>query len=449
MAQQARTIRGYGFHGMSNLPRPPGALLDENRLITPRYILNADVRDGGVLIKRNGYRRTVALSGCHSLWSGSVMLCVATGADGGPSLFRIGGATATEIAPISGPAQARMEYAENYGIVYISNGYWHRTYRVDTQLLTTWGLPIPIKPSITEIDGDLPPGAYKVCYTYFEAPNRLGGNSEIAEVQWSGDTRGIQLVNKLSEMPLLGTVKYGEFLYGGESGGSLVQDSGMLVWITQPNGSEFYLATVNDDNSITLPYYSQPLPTFGVQPPEPMVCLAAAHGRIWGVRGKKLIYSDEFQFENFRAGNFFSFPEDLTLVVQIDNGLWVNSRHTTWLLKGTQPEKMALEVRGDGAIPGSLTYAVVYGPGGEILRGIPPIPCPVWLGPQGVMVGLHSGNLMSLTESRVRLNLFSQGAACYRNHNGTSQIVMSTYGNQNVNFDDVLHTIFERGRIYV
>jgi hypothetical protein len=105
------TIKALGLKGMSNLPQAPGKLLDDNRFITPRIVLNADALDGGVVRKRKGYARLAYLANCHSLWAGSVMLCVAGGV-----LYRVEGAQAWPLATLSGP-QATLNYIEINNLV--------------------------------------------------------------------------------------------------------------------------------------------------------------------------------------------------------------------------------------------------------------------------------------------------------------------------------------------
>ena len=278
----ARELVAYGFNGMNNLKKSPGYFIDDTKKATPQVVLNADVLDDGAVILRKGYRKLFSLPGAHSLWSELATLCVATGA-AGSSLFKVEADSAREIGPISGPTRSRMDYVGIDGRVYASNGFWKGIYNLSEDRVHGWGLPLPLAPNITQAEGDLPPGIYKVCYTHFEAPNRIGGNGPEVEISWEGGTAGIQL----TDLP-----------------------GNVLVWITQPNGSEFYLAPVEAGGYIRTPYYAQPLPTFGVEPPPPMSALVFAHGRIWGANGKKVFYSDEFMYENFRAGAYFPFLQD-------------------------------------------------------------------------------------------------------------------------------------------
>jgi len=416
----ARQLVAYGFNGMSNLKKSPGYFLDDTKRATPQVVLNADVFDDGAVVLRGCYRKLINLPGAHSLWGESPNLCVATGAAGSPSLFRVEAVSARELCQVSGPDRARMDFAEVDGRVYAANGYWQGVYDLGQDLVHGWGLSLPLAPDITQVEGDLPPGIYKLCYTRFEALNRVGGNGPVAEISWVGGTAGIQL----TDLP-----------------------DDVLVWITQPNGAEFYLALVVA-GKITTPYYTQPLPTFGVEPPPPLTSLAFAHGRVWGASGKKVCYSDEFMYENFRSGGYFPFLEDITLIAPVNEGLFISSFDNTWFLKGTVPAKMTLEDVGGGAIPGTLTWTMMEGGAYEPKQSR--TLCPVWMSPQGAIIGKHNGHLIHITENRLKINAMSRGAGFRRLLQGViQQTVISLYGSTKGDFDADLHDIFERGRIYI
>lgn len=417
-----KPITAHGFRGMNNLPGMPAKFLDDERRITPSFVLNANVLDEGVILPRGGFQKLLSLSGAHSLADGcSIVLCVATGAAGGPALFRIEAERATEIVPVSGPSRCPMEYVEVGSRIFMSNGYWQGIYNLPDARIMEWGLPLPPAPAITQAEGDLPPGTYKVCYTRFEAPDRLSGNGPVTEISWEGGAAGIRLL----DMP-----------------------SDVLAWITQPNGSEFFLAPVEAGGYITSPYYTQPLPTFEVAPPPPLTCLTLAFGRLWGACGKKVYYSNEFQFEHFRSGSYLPVPEDVVLIAPVNSGLFVNSRTSTWLFKGTTPEKMAMEHLGEGAIPGTLAWAMVEGGAYEPKRARSL--CPMWVSPKGAVLGKDSGHLVHLNQERLRINVMSRGAGFHRMINGVvPQTVFSLYGSPREDFDEELQTLFARGRIYI
>jgi hypothetical protein len=405
---------------MNNLEQAPGVLLDDSKRITPKIVLNAEVTDGGKLVRRKGFALEIPLPGAHSLWAGAIMLVVANG-----TLYRIDGAIATAIGAVTGP-QAQVTYQELDNLIYMATPTWEAVYDLLNNELRSWGLSLPPAPAISIVAGDMPPGTYTLCYTAADAAGggRISGNGPLVRVSWEGGTQGIRLDN----LP-----------------------SGALCWITHPNGTDLYLATVANGIITGQAPKITPLPTFAVAPPSGICHFAQAFGRMWACQGRNLIYSDPFQYEWFRVQNFKPFLEDLVMVAPVNNGLFVNSETTTWFLDGSDPAKMILTRMGEGAVPGTLVYAelpgAVVGGGYEISRRLSQLPSPVWIGAHGYVVGTQTGHLVHLTESRLRMSVRSQGAGLFRVKQGVPQIIMAMSGNQRNGGDPVLSSILDLGAL--
>lgn len=418
----AKNVTAYGFKGMSNLPGAAAKLLDDERQISPKIVLNADVTDGGAINIRTGFTETKALVNCHSLWAKSAMFCVAQGAQDPQALFRVEGERAWELCEVPGP-KADVNFVEINNLVYASNPYWKSTYDLLGGTLRSWGVSLPPAPQVNLVDGDMPPGTYSVAYTNIEG-GRLGGNGPLTKIAWGGESGGIQLLN----MP-----------------------PGAIAWVTHPNGGELFLAVVSAGVISSASPRLQPLPTFATGPPPGFSHFIFEHGRIWGARAKQLLFSDPNQYELFRDGNYLPFIEDLVLLAPVTGGLFANSLTSTWFLDGTDPDKMKMERVGDGAIPGSLTMAQMSGPsvggGYEISRKLTQMPSPVWMTKQGIVVGTHTGHVVHLTESKVRVNSRTRGAGLYRVQNGIPQVLMSLYG-ESWGVDETLLRIFEENKLF-
>jgi hypothetical protein len=114
-----KPIKALGFNGMANVKRSPASLMDDNKRITPRFVLNARVLDDGRVVRRGGFRRVVFMegSGAHSLWAGSVMLVVANQCPPYvldwpkdlPTIYMIEGQTVQFVGSGEGPLNAPME----------------------------------------------------------------------------------------------------------------------------------------------------------------------------------------------------------------------------------------------------------------------------------------------------------------------------------------------------
>jgi hypothetical protein len=395
-----QTITAIGFKGMNNLFRPRALLVDKQTgMITPAIVFNADVV-GGEVIKREGRSRVLALAGAHSLWSdGRIMLCVAAGSVTAQALYQVSGSSATKLADLP-DTQSRMSYVAIDDAIYLSNEYWNGQYDFTTQTLRTWGLALPQRPVVNLVDGNLPAGHYRVCYTRY-SHGRLSGNGPTDHVFWDTGLKGIQLDNAPADG---------------------------VVWITHPNGGDFFLATVSG-NVITDVYGAQKLPSFGVNPPPYMQNLTYAFGRVWGSVYGKLYYSEPFQYDWFQSKNFFPFPAPVTLVAPTADGIFVGTRQKTYYLTGTDPRKMgvAREV-GVGAIPGTLSYGLVAGGGYQVSRKLSQIDTAIWNTPLGIAMGVQGGHILYLTDDNVMIYPRSEGATLVRREGGMQQIINTTFG---------------------
>jgi len=408
--------RFFGFVGMNNLRQGSEYQLDDRQRVIPRIVLNADVLDNKVK-PRGGYQKITALTNCHSLWKGSrLALCVADGSNG-PALHQFSPPLALEICDVEGPTGAPLYYAEAEGTIYLSNGFWKQVY--DGTDVASWGLPLPPIPAAIPCAGNLPAGRYSMCYTYYDG-DRLGGNGPILTVEWEGGASGIKLLN----LP-----------------------DNAYFWLSQPDGEDLYLVTPNS-GEITEPYYTQPLPTLGVTQVPALKHLAYGHGRIWGTQGSKLRFSDPFRYEWFREANTEPFNDDLIMVAPYMQGVFVSSINSTWSIEGNSPLEWKITRVGDGAIEGTLVYALVEGGGYEISRTMSQLPSPVWMGTKGIVVGTNTGHLVHLTEGRLKINPKTQGAGLYRTIDGEPQIVMSLAGAPLRPPDAALQTIFATGKLH-
>lgn len=416
-----KSVVSDGFRGMANLRAEHGHFTDRDlRKTTPAYVLNADITEDGAVRARKGYTKKISLTRCHSLWADSVMLCVAAGADGTPALYRVWDNSAKALSYIHDPCNATMYYAEYGSLVYMSNGYWAGVYDIAANTVRDWGLSIPPAPIAQPATGNLPPGAYHLCYTTYSG-TRVGGNSAILQVRWMEGTNGIQLLN---------------------------QPTDAYVWITQPNTGEFFKATVTNGVISTINSI-EPLETLDVTTVPFLQYIIVAHGRMFGARGHYLYYSDPGgQFEWFRRKNKIYFPEELTMVAPINGGIYVASLDRTWVLDGTDVAKMQVKEIGYGAIPNTLVYSLVEGAGYEISKELSQVASPLWMSKGGIVVGTQTGKLVHVSERTVRINPLETGASLQRDVDGRSQVLITLRGAPLKKEDKELSYIFETGKIF-
>lgn len=424
-----RPVTGYGLKGMSNIPQPVSPLVDQERRMTPHYAVNCDILDSGVVKQAEGYQMFLGLPGLHSIGGEElgldVLLGVATG-----KLYRINAnGTARELANIG--ADAAMTYAEIGNRIYCSTAFWHGVYNLSLDRMEAWGVEPPsVAPDVALIPGDMPPGKYAVCYTRHQ-DGYISGNGPIRFFEFADNPGGLQFNN--------------------------LEDD-YLCWITQVNGGTMFLSQVNGIGQLTAQVPNiTPLTSLNIAPPPPFAHFAYFAGRIWGVSGKNLYYSEPNELGDFGWFSHKAIPflEDLVMVAPYNTGLFVASRTATWDLPGSDPEKMEVLRVGTGAIPGSLTYAQVPAKlaGGAVptqaFGDLSMMPTPVWRSPTGFVVGTHKGHLTLITERKVKMSARQQGASIFRWQEGVPQVVMTTWGvaqNQNTETQAIMHNgrLFEK-----
>ncbi len=421
-------IAAYGLHGMSNLTQPPAPLVDREGRITPHFAVNCDITDSGVAKKAGGYGAPLAIPGLYSLAGEESGLSVMLGAANGV-LYRIepSSGTLTPLASV-GP-KSPLTYAEVNFKIYCSSAYWNGVYNLLTGEMEPWGLSLPgAAPTVSLIPGHLPPGRYGLCYTRVSEAG-MSGNGPIAHIEFQDQAQGIQLNN--------------------------LEDD-FLCWMTQVNGGPLFLAEVNAHGQITrdVPAFN-PLTSLNIVPPPFFSHFTFAHGRFWGINGRGLYYSEPNEFGDL---GWFSrktktFLEDLVMVAAFTSGLYVNSRTSTWVLRGTEPDKMKIERVGNGAIPGTLALAKIQASmsGGAVptreFADMSMMPTPVWRGPTSFVVGTHSGHLIFVTERRIKLSTRQYGAGLFRMQDGIPQIIMSAWGVAQ-NLDPEAQAILQNGKLF-
>jgi hypothetical protein len=389
------------FKGMNNVKGAEG----DNR--EPSVILNSYVTPQGRVLKKTGHQSFATLSGAKNLFGGSVMLAVA-----GDRLYQIEGGLATELC-LTPTHATDMSYVEVNSKIYMSCAGWTGIYDLIDNEIKEWGLAIPDVPIIGAVAGDLPPGTYSVCYTNTDSNGMTGGNSPIVKFTFENQSMGVSLINP---------------------------PANTYVWMTDTNGGEFFLIGNTDNiSTITSPYNSLPLPSFGVIPPPKMTNIFLAFGRIWGISGKKLYYSEPSVFDWFKEANSFTFQDNLLMAGGLTEGIFVNSEDSTWALIGTNPGTAVVRRIGNGAVRGTLAYADFQ------VADTTYTDVPVWVNMDGIVALSNQFELMNLTSEKLDIPISNEGAGTTISERGIRQILMTLKIPKNMTTD--LGAVFEEGRL--
>lgn len=377
----AEPIRFGPFQGMCNVA---GKDADPTR---PEVILNADNTAQGAIVARHGKDLLHGLPGAHSLWANrDVMLVVSKGI-----LYRfVPGVGLSEVSGIGadGPTFYATVRSDSEQSVYVAAPGMLGRYDLQENLMYSWGIALPPKPTGSLVDGGLEPGEYTVCYTTWEK-DRRSGNSPFTTF----------------------SVPKGKGIFLSNVGGN-------EVWITDPNGGE--LQFLGNVNIITQqPVGGEPIRNLGAAPPVPGISLIWWHfGRMWGFVNNHLVYSVPFDPGLFEPHGFFDLGASGTMIAPVKEGFYVSTTENTYFLSGGDPVKMEMRKVCSGAIRKSLAYASHVPELGSNV--------PVWLTNDGIVAGNHEGMVVNLTQRKVKLTP-SKGdaAAMVREKDGDIQYLAS------------------------
>lgn len=351
------------FQGMNNVRQQDGDLRQ------PHVILNADPSPEGALRRRKGLRLVAPLPDAHSLWAcKSFLLCMSQG-----GLYCLdASSTPTLVTQVPGDASRQMFYAMVGDDVYLSNGDGFQAIYRDNAVRPWTADRVTVAPDCLLVDGNMKAGLYRACFVPVGADGAFHAPGPWSD--WDIPAgRGLMTINR---------------------------PAGMRLCLTDPDGHVFYvqnadLVVANENHS--------PLPTFGCIPYPAATMLRVAFGRMWGVvAGNRLVYSEPYRFDLAKRTNHMEFREPVTMVMPVEQGLYVGTDSVVYFLRGTNPAEMTMaDVSSAGAIPGQQVYA----------SHIPELgsKVPVWGSRDGVMVGSHGGQVVPLTRGVVKI---PPGQAC-------------------------------------
>lgn len=369
-----------------------------------RRIVNLDVHQGemtqdgpvgGRLSRRSQVKLAIAGTRTHSLWSGDHNTCYVAAGD----LKRIDDNMAVTTMR-AGVGEQEMFYTELAGVVYYSNGVVTGT--IEGGVDKPWGLPIPEAPVASAVAyGGLAAGTYMVAYVYLDSAGCESGASPTAVVQVA-DGGGIALANIDTSdiVRVFVTPTNGDALYW-------AQDI--------PIGTTSTLIGAHAPGKMITTQYMTPMP--------PCTQLENYNGRIYAALDNALIATQPLNYYLTRpASDFVMFPDPITMVKSVVDGVYVGTQHGVMYLDGNELGQFKMRPADMLApIPGSA-LAVDGGLFGESGKGI------VWLTRRGWVFASSGGRVKRLTESQMALPEYDRAAALYREHDGMRQVMTFVKG---------------------
>ena len=157
--------------------------------------------------------------------------------------------------------------------------------------------------------------------------------------------------------------------------------------------------------------------------------IASYKGRLYLAAGRYLWCTELWLYDYIDPSkNFYQFEEDITLLVAMDDGIFVGTEANLWFLNGAPSTGMTrANVLKYGVVRGSATSAPAAdvhpnARGGALAESISTI----FLTQKGVCAGFNGGEVYDLTRARVEFPLAQSAAVLYREDSGVSSFVAVT-----------------------
>ena len=167
-------------------------------------------------------------------------------------------------------------------------------------------------------------------------------------------------------------------------------------------------------------------PTAWLYPFPACETLRYAHGRLYGLAGNVLWWSEPYRLGLVHADNHMVLGNEATLLEPMETGVFVADHKRTYWLDGTNPDEWRQRV----------AYPHAAAPGGSavlaasVFRSETGGPVAVWLAANGVLcMGSEGGSVRALRDDAIAFPAGAERAALgFFEFDGIRQLVMSTMG---------------------
>lgn len=218
-------------------------------------------------------------------------------------------------------------------------------------------------------------------------------------------------------------VQVGEDVYfsSGQVSGIIRQDDTVSPW------------GVTDDAGVWISPVVNPTTTLGavegryLSAPPYATEVEAYNGRIYMAQGPTLWATELYLYHLVdKTRNFLQFEGDITLVMAVDDGLYLGTTKGLSFLRGTLGQGLPRKILSDSpVIPGSGVFVPAdrvhpQARQGPVKKGI----AAVFLTAEGWCAGFDGGEVYNLTRDRLVFPVAQQAAALYREQDGMTQAVV-------------------------
>lgn len=389
-----------------------------------RDALNVDLDSAGKPRRREGRTKVYSGVDTHSIHEA---VCGLVFVEGTTLQSLLPDNTASSVGDLL--SRDRVSYAELNDLTYLTNGFevWNLSSDKTLKLngvANPDGQPLP---SFTSAVGALEAGRYLFAVTFVDSSGEESGASLAIEVETS-QSGSITLSN----IPQNSEASYVR-IYGTEPGGQVLRE-----FVEIAMGVSSFTITRTVQGRVLATQFMRRLPAGQI--------IREFKGRLFVASGDTLWYTEALRYGLCHpADDFIQFPERITLVQPVNDGLYVIS-DKTYFLSGTNPREMRQVVVSN--------YRSVEGTGVTLTGSIfdPEIVGDVayWYSRAGAMLGLAGGVVRPLMENSVALPLYEEGVTALREENGIRQAVTALRGSGHAAefaFGDEISVTVERNGI--
>jgi hypothetical protein len=361
---------------------------------------NVDITDQFQVRRRDGMDRVV-FGNIHSIWS-----------DGNVCLYREG--TTLKLLSESysyitlrndlTSLKVPMNYLSLLGKVYYTDGYSNGV--VEHEQSRTWGLPIPTKPTINIISGNMIAGNYMVGIVHVRENGMISG----------ADNPDVKIVNnnsalQLSNIPVSSdaTVKYVD------------------IYLTRPSGSVmyFYRRLANGTMTHTINKVdlnaSYPLQALNLHQTPMGNLIGYYNSRIYVVDGSVIWYSIPFSYEMFNLSEgHITMESNVNMIEAVKDGIWVGTNKKIYYFGGNNPPFRVDEKADYGVTKGSATIVP-----GDLVGEKFEDNVIMFFTNEGICIGGNGGLFRNLTRDNYSFPTSDIGTSLFKQRRGYSQYIVS------------------------
>jgi hypothetical protein len=378
-----------------------------------RMAVNVDALLSGRMRRRRGISQVVADANAHSVFGGENRLYWAT-----PTTLKSCDINFDNpITHLTSPLLANpISFFEHQGAVYFSNE------QINGKIVGTtyqpWGI---VPPSVAPVSSGITSTITDPMSPFFPsitpARQKQIARNYALTCTFVIKQNGIEIEESGAPAGLLGISDDSGYLSFNVPQPTDARVTHTRIYVADMNGTAYFqaLEVPVGQTTATLnhPYtLGKQLTTQFLMNPPPGQFIVYRHGRFFIAAGNILYFTEPLRYGGVHAVHgFFMYPERITMLIAVDDGIYLSSDQT-YFLSGT-PEKG--KITQDHVFP----YRAIEG----AATNFPDSNDAVWRSERGIVIGHSGGKAENVTESQIALDTVQRATIGFIETNGARRIV--------------------------